>query len=585
MEVNQDGLFSPVKRIRKDVVRKHNSNEIEDRIMDIPTFETSDFITYDLQLNNYNDGLERMLSFKTYLIPEYYQYLSSYFMYEYMKWPADSYVFINAGTGTGKTTFIEELARLSKYHILILTNRRANREQIQNHLKNSGVFGLGYMVKVISYQELEKNIDLTSDILDLYDYIVCDESHYYLADSDFNSLTNLSLMKIMSTKHAVKIFMSATNEYIQDRITKRLINFYKNDLNVAQKLFIYEMQKSATSIRNIISFDNFEKDLVDKILDSNSKWLIFVKSIAQGREFYSKLQKKLDEQIIFLDRDSADEGTEVQKVTFKKLIEDEIFDQKVLITTCLLDNGVNIRSNELNNIVCFDDDPVEIIQMIGRKRFNEHENDFVDIYLYNESNQSLAVSLLNTISKKKKYISVKKDIEELHELDIIHYLNTKEGTEYRNMSYYNPYMHEYSFNYLGYSKTCKEIEVLNTLRKMENPFDLKVCWILNKYKGSITGKIMLSKDIQKERFIQSVSILIDTSCPYRTKKDQISFHKLISDLFWDEFKKLPGERSDRPLDINKLRERFIGLEIPLDFRLSNEEVQLIRKEVNEYDAK
>ena len=104
--------------------------------------------------------------------------------------------------------------------------------------------------------------------------------------------------------------------------------------------------------------------------------------------------------------------------TFKLLIEDETFYQKVLITTSLLDNGVNIRSFDLKNIVCFDDDPIEIVQMIGRKRFINGQNDYFDLFLINESNQSLAVSLGNSISKKKKFISVKKDIEEYQELDL-----------------------------------------------------------------------------------------------------------------------------------------------------------------------
>ena len=35
------------------------------------------------------------------------------------------------------SSFIEKLAQLGQYRILVLTNRRANRKQIENHLKNS----------------------------------------------------------------------------------------------------------------------------------------------------------------------------------------------------------------------------------------------------------------------------------------------------------------------------------------------------------------------------------------------------------------------------------------------------------------
>ena len=568
--MTKENLKQPVIRLRNDVVKRLEVNKSVDN-------ETSNVI-FPYYFNQANEnGLEMMLKWKQVMIPEHYHYISDYFMDEFTKWNIDSYVFINTGTGTGKTTFIEKLSQLSQFYILVLTNRTANRKQIVNHLKK-GCSNLNQLyVKVMSYQELEIDIEMTSEELDRYDYIVCDESHYFLEDSLFNSNTNISLMKIMGTRRAIKIFMSATNQYIQKRITKRLQRRYNNDLMVVQKIFIYTMNSNATKIRNIISFESLERDLLYEIINSKEKWLIFVKSIEQGKDIMKKIAKYLNsDEIIFMYRDILDLKTIKEIQTFDILINEETFYQKVMISTSLLDNGVNIRSLELKNIVCFDDDPVEMVQMIGRKRSLATQNDYFDLYLINESNQSLAVSLGNCYNKKKKFKAVKQDIEVYKEKNPVHYINSKEGIEYRNMSYYNPYLKEYYFNYLGFSKVYTEIDNLQQLRIAENSFDVKVNWILEKIGGNITGKVITSEQLNAERFLQSIHSVINQEFLYKTKKDKIYFHSIISNYFWEWFKKENGERSDRPMNIDKLANKFMLHQIPLRFEINDDKIKIIK---------
>lgn len=568
--MTKENLKQPVIRLRNDVVKRLEVNKSVDN-------ETSNVI-FPYYFNQANEnGLEMMLKWKQVMIPEHYHYISDYFMDEFTKWNIDSYVFINTGTGTGKTTFIEKLTQLRQFYILVLTNRTANRKQIVNHLKK-GCSNLNQLyVKVMSYQELEIDIEMTSEELDRYDYIVCDESHYFLEDSLFNSNTNISLMKIMGTRRAIKIFMSATNQYIQKRITKRLQRRYNNDLMVVQKIFIYTMNSNATKIRNIISFESLERDLLYEIINSKEKWLIFVKSIEQGKDIMKKIAKYLNsDEIIFMYRDILDLKTIKEIQTFDILINEETFYQKVMISTSLLDNGVNIRSLELKNIVCFDDDPVETVQMIGRKRSLATQNDYFDLYLINESNQSLAVSLGNCYNKKKKFKAVKQDIEVYKEKNPVHYINSKEGIEYRNMSYYNPYLKEYYFNYLGFSKVYTEIDNLQQLRIAENSFDVKVNWILEKIGGNITGKVITSEQLNAERFLQSIHSVINQEFLYKTKKDKIYFHSIISNYFWEWFKKENGERSDRPMNIDKLANKFMLHQIPLRFEINDDKVKIIK---------
>lgn len=567
MERTKD-LVMPVARLRKDVVQRITKNDSGSKLGN----ETYQFIP---SYNSLNQGLDFLMSNAVIEVPNHICYLSDYFMNEFRRWRSDSYIFINCGTGTGKTTFIERISKLKEFNVLILTNRTANREQILNHLDFKNNKGLKQYVKVMSYQVLEKTIDFTSDYLDTFDYIFCDEAHYFLQDSTFNSMVNVSLNKILNTKRAVKIFVSATNERIQQNIVHRLSNRYQNDLIVLSKVLIYEMRKSETLIRRIISFESFESDIKNEILNSEEQWLIFVKSIDIGREWAYQLSKVLKDKVIFLDRDSADQGTSVQRNTFKMLIDDEQFEQKVLITTCLLDNGINIRTQTLKNIVIFDDDPVEIIQMIGRKR-KQNMNDYFDLYLLNESNQSLGVSLSNAMRKKNKFQDVQRDIEVYKNLNIIHYLNSKDGDEYRAMSYYNYYIRDYSYNYLGYSQICNEIKNLCMLRNIDSPFDLKVEWVMSKLYQNNNVEIITSDDIKRVEFLNSIDEILNVFMPYNTRKDQKAYHKLISNKYWRYFKKHPGERQDRPLSISNLKSRFVEKQISLDFEIKNGCIKLIR---------
>ena len=59
--------------------------------------------------------------------------------------------------------------------------------------------------------------------------------------------------------------------------------------------------------------------------------------------------------------------------------------------------------------------------------------------------------------------------------------------------------------YLGFSKMYIEINNLNQLRMAENPFDVKVNWVLEKVGRSIEGEILSSSRLNAERFLLSIS--------------------------------------------------------------------------------
>ena len=105
---------------------------------------------------------------------------------------------------------------------------------------------------------------------------------------------------------------------------------------------------------------------------------------------------------IFIDSGSKyRKKTTPEKKAWDQIAQEEKFSQKILITTEVLDNGVNIKDTNLRHIVIQDMEQTTFLQMLGRKRFlNEDETEKTFVYLRNFS---------GTISSKFKVgqISIK----------------------------------------------------------------------------------------------------------------------------------------------------------------------------------
>src|SRR5699024_5040496 len=100
---------------------------------------------------------------------------------------------------------------------------------------------------------------------DIYDYIVCDEFHYFISDGLFNNTTDVSLDSIL-TQNKVKIFMSATSFSME--------NYFKTE-----KLIIpisYKIEHDFDFIKNIYFFNDDKehsilKNLLESSIDKNKK--------------------------------------------------------------------------------------------------------------------------------------------------------------------------------------------------------------------------------------------------------------------------------------------------------------------------
>ena len=325
-----------------------------------------------------------------------------------MQWKNDI-VTITAGCGAGKSFFIKnvlyELARRNSKKILLLLHRTNCKNQFVAEIEESKKTDI---IDIKLYQTLEALYAVHKKEFDFseYEYIVCDEFHYFLGDAAFNIVTDVSLNMILKQDTATRIFMSATSD--------SMIQYINNVKKI--ETIDYEFDIDYDFIDNL-SFFMSDKSLdkcIDEAIQKNVKCIFFIQSAKKAYSLFKKYKKyclfncsKSNINYKYVDKDKID-----------LMLKNQKFDELILITTTSLDAGVNIVDTELKNIFIDVEDIGTLVQCLGRKRI-QSDSDKVDLYIKTITNQQLAGK--STQLKKKikmadffKTHSLKEYIEEYY---------------------------------------------------------------------------------------------------------------------------------------------------------------------------
>lgn len=399
---------------------------------------------------------------------------------DYLKWNNVEPVFIDAPTGSGKTTFVYKKlihdAIDNGHGMLIVNNRRVlgmqQKRQIYDFIKEKDVDLLKglkkeeitdetYMIGpvcVTTYHSLKKrlmseypvneSLDIRSQLTDseyeLYcwsqtlRYAVFDEIHIFYADAEFNGFCHELLRYIpFAFRDAVRVYMTATSYEVFDYIKKyeamkyslrptqsqerlpfwrnmllmdekypRVFNWKEYEQNVEKPAltrlirytikpdysrynleFFYPERKKKEHDEGEISIDSkaiSAINVLEKLKPSkNNKVIVFVDDKSVGEQICNSLKRnKVTAAVITSDKSKS-------KDVWKNIVENERFDESVLISTQVLDSGVNIKDKSVKNIMIFYTDRTQFIQSLGRKRLEEDE-DNVTVRAYVPSQKSFS---------------------------------------------------------------------------------------------------------------------------------------------------------------------------------------------------
>lgn len=382
------------------------------------------------------------------------------------KWRKRDISFIEAGTGQGKSYFVinnlYEFAKSNNKKILFLINRSSSYEQflyeIITHCKMD-------IIDIVTYQKLEymslyKKIDYD---LTKYDYIVCDEFHYFLNDATFNDRTDIAFEQIMKQRNAVKIFMSATGKSMERYIKENIKSYVKHESIAIRN---YNLPIKYDFIKKLSFFyeDETFEELIEQFIKEGSKAIFFMQSLEQAEDLYKKYKKYC---LFNCSEKQKKYYKHVNPEKIKKMLQEEKFEEQILITTPCMDSGVNIKDVNVKNIVVFIYDLDTLIQCIGRKRLFDF-NDKINLYVKYINNNIFGGIYTDTTNKLNQ-------IEYLKTHTVEEYIDKYPRSDGFNRAIYDikvPYIYGISkkINSLiefKYKLILEEIETIKSYKKTE----------------------------------------------------------------------------------------------------------------------
>lgn len=419
------------------------------------------------------------------------------------KWSSETIIVIDANTGAGKSYFIKnnlyEYAKNNGERILMLVHRRNCKSQFKNELENDSKTDV---IDLVTYQSIEKQeVKKIKFNFSQYKYIVCDEFHYFMSDSNFNKFTDISLEKILKASNSIRIFMSATGD-----VVKRYINGHRGFA-----IKEYDIPKDYSIIKQLSFFktdNSIEEILEDIIKTTTDKAIVFIDSVTKCYELY----KKFLQYSVFNCSTSNYMYKYVNSEEIENILKNENFEKRFLLTTVCMDAGVNIKDKKLRHIICDVKDIGVMQQCIGRKRAIDDE-DKMNVYIKNINNNSLGgfISMYKRKTKMADYFrknTLRKFIEKYpRELDYSQMIydytveNENECTKQLNeLMYYKCKTDNVTLQFIvkerdGYQKHIAELlgkdqyDILETENKDSD--------LLN-YLENIVGEVMLRVSDRQE---------------------------------------------------------------------------------------
>lgn len=327
------------------------------------------------------------------------------------------------------------------------TLQRLTDEQI-NTFNNFG------NVLISSYHQL-----LNNNLLDdNYAFVILDECHFFTQDSLFNADTSKILDAIIDKcKDSIRVYLSATLNDVLPIILRKdifrefkyspytiytyeyspnytfdLMHFAKNNgvlpfnydkiwfdcrysTYISAKFYdeqqneitpyydniavVYDLEPNYSYIKTHLIKNNNDA-LIDKISHTHSKdskWIIFVKSKKEGETLKEKLnQKQISSEFI------SSESKTKSNTAYQQIIKECKFDVEVLISTAVIDNGVNIKDKAVKNIAISIFNYTSFIQMLGRIRPTEGQE--INLYLFDFSINKIEQNINKTYNELLEHL-------------------------------------------------------------------------------------------------------------------------------------------------------------------------------------
>ena len=405
--------------------------------------------------NNKHNKVTRILNLKTNTLQDgtitapINTKVSDFLMPYYRHWEVGQKILLSAPMGSGKSYFIYNylIKENTTKKVLILSNRSKLRQQYESYIANSN----NTNVELYTYQKLE-NILRHNKTVEHFDYIICDEAHYFITDS-WNSNTDLSFKYVNACSDSIVLFMSATGSEVFDLFA--LADIETTNYFIRADYSRFEMHYYAT---NVDGSDMVQHLIAHEVVDENNKILYFSSNKEVALELY-----ELYKHMASITVSATDKKIESTVDAFV----DNKCNYTLTIATSCIDNGIDIFDESLKYIVCDLFDLTQVIQCLGRKRMTQNEVDSkakVKVYVRNWTGKLVQCKFndynnkIDAIDKKLNNIAEKNEIRG-NSLPIgLYYDYTDNNKVKKNALYYNYliYKRNDSERFLQYTKVLTD---------------------------------------------------------------------------------------------------------------------------------
>lgn len=280
--------------------------------------------------------------------------------------------------------------------------------------------------------------------------------------------------------------------------------------------------------------------------ESDGKWLIF----QSNKQKAQKLQKSIKPSVAFV---SAEEK---EFDTMKSIIENNSFEEKVLITTKVLDNGISLHDKKIQNIVLETTSETEFIQMLGRRRFAEGDQTKLNIFI-----PKLSKGYFGTLLRRKIYPAL--ELLKLEQHQIIAEAFKDEDVYKICKSLFDYVNGKFILNEMGKNqliekeKFYKQME--DALAKDPNAFvKLQLCWL---GKEEEMENVVFCRVLKQQKNMEALKMLLKQNVEQMLGKDD---QKVFREKMKDYLQVLLPEKfvhKSRVPGLSTMNEAFRLLEI------------------------
>lgn len=382
---------------------------------------------------------------------------------------------------------------------------------------------------------------ISGDVIPEFDVYICDEAHYFLSDSEFNLYTDIIYEYLINRSHnKTLLFMTATYRNIFNKIERDIKN------RLRQKAIKYFLPTDYSYVNKICWFRNGDLyGIIDDLLkNTDDKIMYFCNSITKMRKLYNHYSPTKghncdeDENVIhetkiqymnFYCSDTSDnKGINfVKKYCSKDIIYRDrntggySYNNRLLITTKVLDNGVDFKDRKVKHIICDIFDLESAIQCLGRKRIID-ENDTCTFYV--RDYQSYELNLFH-----KKIIEQLEPVLLLKDNRIKWINRYGKDREYKDYTIFFDfdYTHDWKINELRFEKLLSDEAIILDMKEKRTSYRDEII----KYLGeTVADKSIDMADVTQERVQDIIEIYLKNNTNRKLSKEEQGQFANICDI-------------------------------------------------------